>query len=955
MEEDAAMRTLLLLPAILLAAAVSRGADDASLRAAVAKSLPLLERSSAIAITERSQCFTCHHTGLPVMTFLAARDRGLTIDAANLETQIRFTADSLARGRANYLQGKGQGGAAFMAGSALWTLMLGGWQADATTEAVVEYLLGHQQELNHWEPPSVRPPSEESPFSATYFALEGIRHYASAAQQSRMAARVASARAWLERTPPRNVEDKVFRLQALRTVGADVASAVADLLGAQRADGGWVQLETMDSDAYATATALVALHRAGGVSVSDAAYRRGIAWLLDAQRPDGSWQVVSRSEPFQTYFESGYPHGKDQFISITAACWATTALLDALGTQTTRADTIRVPEGFKSIQAAIDAAQPGVTILVAPGTYRERIRLKPGITVRSDGGDDKGSSGLRRAEATILDHPDGSGPGVQMAEGAILDGFTITGVGIYDGKVWDHHFDTQGNEQSHDPIGGDGVPGIAVPVTCEVRNNIVHHIGYTGIAVTGGSPLIAGNVCHRNMGGGIGAMNGSTATIEENSCFENFYAGIGCEGSSPLIRNNTCHDNIRAGIGISEGSSPKVTGNRCFRNRRAGIGIRTGGDTRPVVEGNECRENHMAGIGIEEGAQPKILGNRLIGNKLVAIGVGGGSRAVITGNEIAREDGVPPLIAVLEDSHATIEGNTLKGGGVAAMVVRGSADITRNHFVTPVPERRILSFAGASVTETENQILTDVVFRSDLDGTEQRYVELIPDDDQPGQTRDVVLAFHGHGADRWQFIRDARGECRGVRDVAARFGLIMVSPDYRARTSWMGPKAEADVVQIIAELKRRHRIGRVFLAGGSMGGTAVLTFAVRHPEAIAGVCSLNGIANLVGYDKFQEARTESYGGTPAEVPEEYRGRSALYFPEAFTMPVAFTTGGRDEVVPPQSVLALADRLKRDGRRVLLIHRETGGHATTYEDTVSALEFVLREAGSRPVNPPTTQP
>ena len=51
---------------------------------------------------------------------------------------------------------------------------------------------------------------------------------------------------------------------------------------------------------------------------------------MSNQLPDGSWHVVSRSKPFQPYFESGYPHGKDQFISIAAAGWATTALLLAL-------------------------------------------------------------------------------------------------------------------------------------------------------------------------------------------------------------------------------------------------------------------------------------------------------------------------------------------------------------------------------------------------------------------------------------------------------------------------------------------------------------------------------------------------------------------------------------------------------------------------------------------------
>jgi len=929
-----------ILPILLLASFSSQGADEAALRAAVSKSLPLLERSSILAIQERSNCFTCHHSGLPVMTFLTARGRGFAVDEANLGTQLQFTADFLAKGRANYLHGKGQGGAAFTAGSALWTLKLGGWKADADTEAVVEYLLNHQKDLNHWRPPSVRPPSEESPFSATYFALEGIRHFASLAQQPRMAARVDSALEWLEKTTPQTTEDRVFRLQAMRTAGGEVESAVADLLDTQREDGGWAQLETMDADAYATSTALVALHRAGGVSVDDANYQRGMDWLLRTQHPDGSWHVVSRSDPFQKYFESGYPHGKDQFISITAACWSTTAPLDAI-VPPTQAETLRVPGRHVTVQSAIDAAKSGDTVLVAPGTYRERIRLKPGVIVRSDGNDDKGKLGLKRAETTILEG------GVEMAEESILDGFTVTGVGTYDEQLWQHHFDTQGNEQEHEPIGADGIPGIAVAVTCEVRNNLVHHIGYTGIAITGGSPLISGNVCYRNMGGGIGSMKGSSAIIENNICYENFYAGIGCEGSSSTIKNNTCHGNIRAGIGISEGSSPKVTGNRCLKNRRAGIGIRTGGTTRPVVENNEISENGMAGIGVEEEAHAEIRGNRLVDNRLVAIGVSGGSSALIEGNELSRDGGTPPLIGVLEESTAVVRDNTLDGGGIAGIVVKGTAEITGNRFVSPVPKKLILPFKGASVTETGNWLLRDVTFRSDLDGSEQRYVELVPTGATGGEVRDVVLAFHGHGSDRWQFVRDPRGECRGVREVAAEHGLLFISPDYRAKTSWMGPAAEADVAQIIAELKQRHHVGRVFLAGGSMGGTAVLTFTVLHPDLVAGVCSLNGTANLVEYENFQDARTASFGGSKTEKPDEYRKRSAEFFPDRFTMPVAFTTGGKDEAVPPQSVLRLVEALKQAKQKVLSLHRENGGHSTTYKDTVTAMEFMLREAGSLP--------
>jgi squalene cyclase len=105
-----------------------------------------------------------------------------------------------------------------------------------------------------------------------------------------------------------------------------VAAAARALQQGQRADGGWSQREAAGSDAYATGTALVALHQAGGLGTAASAYRRGLAYLLASQLDDGSWRVRTRSRPFQAYYESGYPHGKDQFISVTAAGWATTAL-----------------------------------------------------------------------------------------------------------------------------------------------------------------------------------------------------------------------------------------------------------------------------------------------------------------------------------------------------------------------------------------------------------------------------------------------------------------------------------------------------------------------------------------------------------------------------------------------------------------------------------------------------
>src|SRR4029077_1239811 len=97
------------------------------------------------------------------------------------------------------------------------------------------------------------------------------------------------------------------------------------LLGVQRADGGWSDIAPMASTAYATGKALVAL-RTAGLAVSDPAFQRGIRFLLNSQQGDGSWYVQSRALAFQPYFDAGFPHQYDQWLSAAGTSWATLAL-----------------------------------------------------------------------------------------------------------------------------------------------------------------------------------------------------------------------------------------------------------------------------------------------------------------------------------------------------------------------------------------------------------------------------------------------------------------------------------------------------------------------------------------------------------------------------------------------------------------------------------------------------
>ena len=240
----------------------------------------------------------------------------------------------------------------------------------------------------------------------------------------------------------------------------------------------------------------------------------------------------------------------------------------------------------------------------------------------------------------------------------------------------------------------------------------------------------------------------------------------------------------------------------------------------------------------------------------------------------------------------------------------------------------------------------DVSFSSGHDGTEQRYVVLLPEQLDVNVPHDLMIALHGHGSDRWQFVTDKRPECQGARDEALRRNMIFVSPDYRAKTSWMGPAAEADLLQILDDLNSRFRIRDVVISGGSMGGTSALAFAAMHPECVDGVVALNGTANMIEYANFADSIAESFGGSRTDKIEVYRERSAELFPERLTMPVAATTGAQDTLVPPDSTLRLLAALKLQGTPVLSIHQPDGGHQTDYDDTVAAFQFVFDQLEAR---------
>jgi len=313
-----------------VAAQVAQPLAVKTIRESIGRSLPLLQSASA-ETAQRRKCFTCHGQALPAVVFEQAVVRGFDVDGANLQRQLKHTFDHLERSQERYRDGRGTGGQVDTAGWALWGLEADAQPPNGVTDAVMTYLLGRQDASGRWRCSSNRPPSEQSHFATTYLALRGLQTYGQEHDTGNIDIATQRARTWLEQTKPVDTEDRVFQLLSLPYVDLDerVERCTEQLIGLQRDDGGWAQKADMDSDAYATGTVLYALAE-GGMASASPVYQRGLKYLTDCQLSDGSWHVQSRSKPFQTYFETGYPHGKDQFISMTAACWATLALLHAL-------------------------------------------------------------------------------------------------------------------------------------------------------------------------------------------------------------------------------------------------------------------------------------------------------------------------------------------------------------------------------------------------------------------------------------------------------------------------------------------------------------------------------------------------------------------------------------------------------------------------------------------------
>ena len=279
-----------------------------------------------------------------------------------------------------------------------------------------------------------------------------------------------------------------------------------------------------------------------------------------------------------------------------------------------------------SIQAAIDAAQDGDVVTIAPGTYFENLNFKgKNITLTSVDPQDPDV-----VSATIID---GGGKYaaivVQNVETeAVITGFTIThgnrGVVIRNSAVTLTHNVIKGNSA---PYSGGGVY-IDSRLPCVIEYNTISEnrcIDYGGgLHVQGGTHTITGNTVSGNyagqMGGGLYFWEGSwgrignTHTITGNTVSENSAGrnggGLYFDGGTHTITGNTVSENSAGDNGgglYFSGGTHTITENMFIKNSadaspplfvsKGGGGIYIGRATKAILMRNAFHLNTTKGKG----------------------------------------------------------------------------------------------------------------------------------------------------------------------------------------------------------------------------------------------------------------------------------------------------------------------------------------------------------------------
>ncbi len=248
---------------------------------------------------------------------------------------------------------------------------------------------------------------------------------------------------------------------------------------------------------------------------------------------------------------------------------------------------------------------------------------------------------------------------------------------------------------------------------------------------------------------------------------------------------------------------------------------------------------------------------------------------------------------------------------------------------------------------------TREVFNCSADGSKWPYLMQLAEGDPTA----VLIYLHGHYSDETQgmtpgIYEDAFGKLR--RECSRRNWAYVCG--YYGGNTWMNQLGEDGLADLIGILRGKYPGKKVYLSGGSMGGSSALVFAVRRPDLIDGVIALCPAGDMESYYAFAAASDRPvHANISAAIRMHYQidghglateleARSALQHADRLTMPVVISHGTADESIPIDATRRLVIRLQELGGRVDYTEIAGGGHDAPILgiDWTPILDFV--EAG-----------
>ena len=336
------------------------------------------------------------------------------------------------------------------------------------------------------------------------------------------------------------------------------------------------------------------------------------------------------------------------------------------------------PGGYASIQAAVDAAREGDTVLIQSGRYEEVVVVRDkAITVRGDGSrDDVVVTSDEAPVFTLVD------------TGMSLSNLTIDGGG-----------------PAANPL-----DGRALNASVDVVSGAPQLLG---IHIKGGPGVLFGRTTGGSLTGsrldevavGVAILSGASPLIEDNELSGHGWAGIEIRGAGaqPMVRHNRVRDRWYTGIRVSGGASPRIEENEISGSRLAGIGIGDAG-TAALVRANRIHDCQYAGAWIV-GGESRIQENEIWGNGHAAIHIAGDPAALLVqGNRI--RDGQASGILILGGASPRIEDNEIWENTLAAIEIRdaGSEPLVRANRIHDGLSGGIFIHSGASPRIEDNEI-----------------------------------------------------------------------------------------------------------------------------------------------------------------------------------------------------------------------------------------------------------